>query len=271
MGPLLNGSGLSLTPSGCGPSMNGLRGGRAGFASGSSSSSNSEPPSTVGWASVGLLATVGGGVMLWYEHKKAQAVAEAMAKQNDSIGKPAIGGPFSLKDTEGNVVTEEVLKGRYSLVYFGFTFCPDACPAELTKQTESLEVMRKRVKAGEFDATLVPKPIFITLDPERDSGAVMAEYIKDFDRDTLALTGSKEATGAAAKAYRVYYSFGPGYGETDDYLVDHTIVEYLMDPDGDFVALMGPSHPEPEDMAKAMEEAILKNEKLRARRAAQKQ
>jgi protein SCO1 len=146
-----------------------------------------------------------------------------------TLGKALIGGPFTLIDQNGKTVSDKDFRGRYMLVFFGFTHCPDICPAELQVMSESL-------------AALGPKaekivPIFITLDPERDTPEVVGDYVKNFGSDFVGLTGTPEAIAEAAKAYRVTFSkFVPdGQDDNQNYSIDHSAIAYLMGPDGDYV------------------------------------
>ena len=144
-----------------------------------------------------------------------------------SSGAALIGGPFSLVGADGKPVTDRDFRGRYMLIFFGFTHCPDICPAELQVIAQALEQLGDKAK------TVVP--IFITLDPERDTPEAMANYVKSFGPNFVGLTGSPEAIAAAAKAYRVAYSKVENKASADDYSVDHSALAYLMDPEGRYV------------------------------------
>ncbi len=145
-----------------------------------------------------------------------------------SSGTALIGGPFSLVDTEGKRVTDENFRGRYMLVFFGFTHCPDICPAELQVMAQALDQL------GDKADKIVP--VFITLDPERDDPKTMGEYVKSFGPNFVGLTGSPEAIAAAAKAYRVAYTKVENKSSLENYSVDHSALVYLMDPEGRYVA-----------------------------------
>jgi protein SCO1 len=138
----------------------------------------------------------------------------------------AVGGPFHLEDQNGKSFTDRDMKGRPYLVFFGFTHCPDVCPTTLF---EISEVMRKL--GPDADRT---GAIFITVDPERDTPALMKDYLSNFDPHLRGLTGDPAAVNEAIKAYRVYAKKVPL--ENGDYTMDHTAVVYLMDKDGRFVA-----------------------------------
>lgn len=171
-----------------------------------------------------------------------------------TVGKAAIGGPFELVDAVGKVFTERNLLGRWSVIYFGFTMCPDVCPAEMTKVSEALEILRKHgKKVGHEEASDVA-PIFITVDPERDSAKLAHEYAKAFHVGFKGLGGSVEQVQKTAKQYRVYYSRDDG--ADNDYLVDHSVITYLMDPDGEFGEFFGQNSSATE-MAARIEGAML--------------
>lgn len=142
-------------------------------------------------------------------------------------GKALIGGPFTLIDQTGKTVTDQDFRGRYMLVFFGFTHCPDICPAELQVMSASLDDL------GPKGEQVVP--IFITLDPERDTQQAMAEYVKNFGSRFVGLTGSPEAIAAAAKAYRVAYSKFQQDKTKSDYSIDHSALVYLMGKDGEYI------------------------------------
>jgi protein SCO1/2 len=144
-------------------------------------------------------------------------------------GTAAIGGPFALTDHTGRAVTDADFKGAHMLVYFGFTFCPDVCPTTL--QTVGLALDRLGALADRV------RPVFVTVDPERDSPAVLGEYVRHFHPRLVGLTGSAAQIAAIAKAYRLYYAEAPASdgGGPDDYTMDHSSILYLIGPDGVFV------------------------------------
>jgi protein SCO1 len=140
----------------------------------------------------------------------------------------AIGGPFTLVATDGRPVTDQTYRGRWLLIYFGYTSCPDACPTALNDMGVALD------RLGPEAAAL--QPIFITVDPKRDTREALAEYLKSFDPRIVALTGTAKQVAAVAEAYRVYYATHDTGG--DSYLVDHSSFFYLIDPQGRFVDVM---------------------------------
>jgi protein SCO1 len=138
----------------------------------------------------------------------------------------AIGGPFQLTDQSGATVTEKSLRGRPTLIFFGFTHCPDVCPTSLFEISEVLRAMGK-------DADRV-NAYFVSVDPERDNNGAMKEYLSSFDSHLKGLTGDPEAVAKVLSAYRVYAKKVPL--KDGDYTMDHTALTYLMDRDGKFVA-----------------------------------
>lgn len=143
-------------------------------------------------------------------------------------GVPDIGGPFALVDGSGKRVTDRDLRGKYLLVYFGYTYCPDVCPSTLNEVSAALD------KLGSKAAWV--QPLFITVDPKRDTPEVMAKYAAAFGPRIIGLTGTSEEIAAVAKEYRVYYAAHSTGAGRDDYAVDHSSILYLMGPDGRFVA-----------------------------------
>lgn len=162
-------------------------------------------------AAVGLLLSV-------------TALIIVLDHQQHALGPALIGGSFALTDTEGKIVTEASLNGEPSLVFFGYTHCPDVCPTTLADMSKMLEALGRDKKA---------QAVFITVDPERDTSAVLKDYLSNFDPRIKGLTGSAEAIAAVEKEYRVYAKKVPAAGE--DYSMDHTAVIYLMDKSGRFV------------------------------------
>ena len=144
-----------------------------------------------------------------------------------TTGKALIGGPFALVDQHGKKVTDRDFRGRYMLIFFGFTHCPDICPAELQVISASLDEL------GPEAEEVVP--IFVTLDPERDTPEVMADYVKNFGSRFVGLTGSPEEIAEAAKAYRVAFSKFQEDKTKNDYSIDHSALAYLMGKDGEYI------------------------------------
>ncbi len=145
----------------------------------------------------------------------------------------AVGGPFHLEDQNGKPITDQDMKGRPFLVFFGFTHCPDICPTTLFDMSQLLHQL-----GPDADRT---GALFITVDPERDTPAVLKDYLSNFDPHLRGLTGDPASVNAAIKAYRVYAKKIPLEG--GDYTMDHTAVVYLMDKDGHFVAPFNMNRP----------------------------
>ena len=143
-----------------------------------------------------------------------------------------IGGPFTLSTLDGTTVTDQTYRGKWLLVYFGYTFCPNSCPTTL------LEIAMALKKLGP-DAAKV-QPLFITVDPQRDTPKVMRQYTESFDPRIVGLTGTPQQIAAAAQEYGAYYvrhTTGPG---PEDYVMDHSTYLYVMDPRGKFVRAFDP-------------------------------
>ena len=150
----------------------------------------------------------------------------AMGGLKNVAAPAAIGGPFQLTDQAGQTVTDQNLKGRPTLIFFGFTHCPDVCPTSLFEISEVLRAMGK-------DANKV-NAWFVSVDPERDTAAAMKDYLSSFDPHLKGLTGNPEAVTKVLSAYRVFARKVPL--KDGDYTMDHTALIYLMDKDGRFVA-----------------------------------
>jgi len=157
----------------------------------------------------------------------------------------AIGGPFQLVDQNGRTVTNTQLEGKWLLVYFGYTHCPDACPTALNNIALALaDLGAKREEV---------RPVFITVDPQRDTPQAMKDYVAAFDAPILALTGTAAEVAQAANNYRVYYAKHPEPG--GDYSMDHTSVIYVMDPKGRFTASFSGEDP-PEQIAERLRKLL---------------
>ena len=166
---------------------------------------------------------------LWMERVPSETVS----------GQALIGGPFQLTDQDGKQVTDQTYKGKLMLIYFGFTFCPDACPTALgvmSAALDELDVAADRVV-----------PMLITVDPERDTPPVLKDYVSNFRPGMVGLTGTPEQIAQVAKPYRVFYQKASG-ATAEDYLMDHTLLIYLMDGEGKYLTHFGPDA-KPEQIA----------------------
>jgi protein SCO1 len=143
-------------------------------------------------------------------------------------GALTVGGPFSLSDGDGLPVTDQTWRGKYMLVYFGYTFCPDVCPTTLSSVADALDKLGAKADRVQ--------PLFITVDPKRDTAPVVKQYAAAFGPRFVGLTGSPEQIAATTRAYRVYYREHRTGDGPDDYTMDHGSVLYLMGPDGRFIA-----------------------------------
>ncbi|MGF7159019.1 protein SCO1/2 [Rhodoligotrophos appendicifer] len=168
-----------------------------------------------------------------------------------STGKALVGGPFTLTDQDGKRVSDADFRGKYMLVYFGYTFCPDVCPTELQVMTSAIGQMDK----AQADRV---QPIFITVDPERDTVENMKLYVSNFGERLIGLTGSAEDVTTATKAYRIYSSKVKDDGSTAEYLMDHTSLVFLMGPQGDFLRVFSYGT-DAETMAKGITEELQKS------------
>jgi cytochrome oxidase Cu insertion factor (SCO1/SenC/PrrC family) len=176
------------------------------------------------WKSIGLV--VAGAITALAAG--AWVLQSWLAGREPSQGEALIESDFSLDDHTGNPVSDEDFEGKWQLVFFGFTSCPDVCPTTLSDVSAVLEQLG--------DGAEQVQPLFITVDPERDTPEVMAEYVANFDPRIVGLTGSMEQIKQAAQAFRAYYAKVEQEGQADGYTMDHSAFLYLMSPDGEYAA-----------------------------------
>ena len=150
---------------------------------------------------------------------------QAAQTTDAATGQPLVGGPFTLTNHDGQVVTEQILEGKWSLVFFGFTYCPDYCPTTLGVLNAVQERMGDKAKDLQI--------VFISIDPERDTPQMLKDYLSSdgFPDGVIGLTGTPEQVAQAAKAYRAFYQ---KVGEGEGYTMNHGLTVYLMGPDGKF-------------------------------------
>ena len=193
-------------------------------------------------ACLALAAVIGGAVVLNLN------AARAVQPQASSSGKALIGGPFQLVDQNGRAVDQRLLKGKWTAVFFGYTFCQTVCPTTL--QTMAAAEDKLGAKAKDMQV------VFVSIDPQRDTPEQLKAYLssKAFPQGTIGLTGTPAQVDVAAKAYRVYYAKN---GSGSDYTMDHSSVTYLMDPKGDFVSVI-PYGMTPDQVADQVRSAMAK-------------
>jgi cytochrome oxidase Cu insertion factor (SCO1/SenC/PrrC family) len=159
----------------------------------------------------------------------AGAVFVALPRLDAAKNAPAIGGPFTLEDKQGKPVTDADFRGKLMIVYFGYTFCPDVCPTTLGTLGQALDKLSP-------DQRQKVAPIFITVDPERDTPKVMGDYASNFAPDLVGLTGTQDEIAKVEHEYHVYAQKHP---EADgSYSMDHSSIIYLMGPDGGFRGIL---------------------------------
>lgn len=195
-----------------------------------------------------LLTCIAGGTWLGYlyiQPRHLSTEAPVIVFQEKESGTPLIGGPFSLIDHESQPRTEADFKGKILLVYFGYSFCPDICPSALYNMSQALEALGPKAKEIQ--------PLFITIDPQRDTIQHLARYRENYHPRFIMLTGSEEQIQEAMKAYKVHGAKVTPDGTTTEYLMDHTSIIYIMDRQGRFIAHFNHLTP-----PKALKEALIK-------------
>jgi len=203
------------------------------YASSDSNSPKKKSLILLSWKSVAVSFIFGGALLMLLAKMKNEKKESQKRQRKQQIGKMAIGGPFELIDQNGKLVKNTEFLGSWMLIYFGFTHCPDICPEEMDKMCEAVDLVEQvDIKGAKL------APLFITVDPERDDVKAINKYLKDFSPKLRGLTGDKKQIEQVTKAYRVYFSSGPK-DEDNDYIVDHTVIMYLVDPEGNFVDYFG--------------------------------
>lgn len=191
----------------------------------------------ISWRSLFIGGAVIAGLTGYFLYLKGLRVQKIEREKSRTYGKAAIGGSFELVDTTGKTRSSDEFAGKWLLIYFGFTNCPDICPEEL----EKISIVVDNLKKENYDIT----PLFISVDPERDTPENVGKYLKEFSDHFIGLTGTKEQVEKATRAYRIYYSVGPK-DKDNDYIVDHTIISYLVSPTGELVDYFGQTKLAPE-------------------------
>jgi len=192
------------------------------------------------WKSVFVAFGVGGAFLGYMQYmKEEKAKRDKAARAVKTVGKSFLGGDWELIDTEEKTVCNKDYLGQWTLLYFGFTHCPDICPEELDKICHVVDRIDENKKMPSLT------PFFITVDPTRDTPKQIKEYIAEFSPKIVGLTGSADQIRKVTRAYRIYYSMGP-VDIDNDYIVDHSIISYLIDPEGNFVQYYGQDKQEEE-------------------------
>jgi len=179
-------------------------------------------------AATSVIALTGIGLLLTGGLSAPKVTDVSASAPTRVTGVPNIGGPFELVNQDGERVTDADFAGKKTLMYFGFTYCPDVCPTALQVMSVALEEL-----GDDADAFT---PIFVTVDPERDDPETMAAYVEHFGDNFIGLTGSLEQVEAAAKAYKVYFRKVEDASSSAGYTMDHSSVVYLMSEDNTFLA-----------------------------------
>lgn len=195
--------------------------------------SRGSPSRYIGWG-VTMAALLAGGVGFYglKQWKSRLEVAKIADSNRSAEGSGRIGGPFKLLSSLGKTFTEKDLLGSFTLVYFGFSHCPDVCPEELDKLSAWLHKLQEK-------HNLKMLSLFISCDPARDTPEVLEEYLKDFHPSIIGLTGSYDAIRDICSKYKAYFSTPENADPNSDYIVDHSAYFYLMDPEGNFIDILG--------------------------------
>ncbi|XP_053148597.1 protein SCO1 homolog, mitochondrial isoform X2 [Hemicordylus capensis] len=176
-------------------------------------------PGPVTWKTLAITCVVGGGLLGAMKFFKKEKEEKLEKERKRTLGKPLLGGPFSLIDHQGQPKSDRDYLGQWVLLYFGFTHCPDICPEELEKLV---------LVVDEIDGIRsLPNitPLFITIDPERDTKEAIAKYVKEFSPKLIGLTGTKDQIDQVARTFRVYYSSGPK-DEDNDYIREPLVAQW---------------------------------------------
>ncbi|CAB4253179.1 similar to Saccharomyces cerevisiae YBR037C SCO1 Copper-binding protein of the mitochondrial inner membrane, required for cytochrome c oxidase activity and respiration [Maudiozyma barnettii] len=191
------------------------------------------------WKGAAVISIIAATSYYFIKKEKGRLEIEKEAEAN----RPVVGGPFELMDMNGNKFTEKDLLGHFTILYFGFSHCPDVCPAELDKLDIWLGKLEKTQKEK-------IQPLFITCDPTRDTPEVLKEYLKDFHSSIVGLTGTYDQIKEMCKTYKVFFSTPRDANPKSDYIVDHSTFFYLLDPEGKFIDALGDLYDEQEGFDK---------------------
>ncbi|XP_043718815.1 protein SCO1 homolog 2, mitochondrial [Telopea speciosissima] len=176
-----------------------------------------------------VVVIAGAGIFVHYNDER-RAVLKGSEHDRSTIKGPTIGGPFTLVDTEGQLFTERNLRGNWVLLYFGYTSSPDIGPEEVQKMAMAIDILESK-------HNLKVMPVFVTIDPQRDSPSQLRAYLKEFDPRIVGLTGPVSGTRQIAQEYRIYFKKSEEDG--DDYLIESSHNMYLIDPNLEIVRCFG--------------------------------
>jgi len=195
------------------------------------------------WIWIGVFVLVASVAAWMFTPNPANDTASNTQNQMGNL----VGGPFSLVNQDGERVTEKDFLSSYFLVYFGYSYCPDVCPVDLQSMTAALDLLNEET----LDKV---QPVFITIDPERDTVEVMKAYVSLFHPKLIGLTGTPEEITAATRAYRVYARKVETESDSE-YLMDHSAITFLMSPEGKYIAHFSTGF-KPEAMAQRLEDVV---------------
>ena len=176
-----------------------------------------------------VIMAVGFGIKIFnVQNNSLQLNSSTTIEKGHSTGTPMIGGSFSLINQDGNIISNETYRGKYVLIFFGYTFCPDICPSTLSNFSSAMDLLGN-------DAMHV-KPVFVSIDPARDSPEALKSYLTHFHKSFDGLTGNLEQIKHIKKIFRIFavksQASEPG---SNNYLMDHSSISYLLGPDGKFI------------------------------------
>ena len=161
-------------------------------------------------------------IRVWHNLK----LQKQLQSGGKTYGELNVGGSFELEDTKGNIVTNDTLKGNWLLLYFGFTYCPDICPEQMEAMGELTDIANEELGLSNMI------PVMVTIDPDRDTPEVIDEYLSDYHPKFLGLRGPEKNIDSMCKKFRVYRSKGQALDNPNDYILDHTVTQYLINPNG---------------------------------------
>jgi cytochrome oxidase Cu insertion factor (SCO1/SenC/PrrC family) len=202
----------------------------------------------------GCLSLSAGLACFWLIYHQLGNLTAVTIQNNPGQGIPQIGGDFTLTDQHGVKRSTSEFHGKYQLIYFGYSFCPDVCPLGLENMSGALTALGRDLEEV--------APLFVTVDPERDTVENLKIYASNFHPKFTMLTGTPQEVGTVLKSYKVYAAKAKPDGTMADYLIDHSTMIYLMDRQGHFVKSFPHTTP-PEELAKAITMMLAKEEKTR--------